>query len=91
MGNNDLPAVIDYMTDTTRTSQIYYIGFSMGCTMFFALMASQPQYNAKVKLMVGLAPVALNGRLRTPFGELILPYLPTILVSGAPGGVLGTL
>ncbi|XP_014260704.1 lipase member K-like [Cimex lectularius] len=53
----DLPAHIDFVMEKTKATQIYYIGHSMGTTMFLQLMSSKPEYNAKIKKAVLLAPV----------------------------------
>lgn len=58
IGNYDLSAMIDYVLETTGQEKLHYIGHSQGTTSFFALAASQPEYNDKIKLMVALAPVA---------------------------------
>ncbi|KAL1114766.1 hypothetical protein AAG570_007590 [Ranatra chinensis] len=58
MGYYDLPAVIDFMLAKTNHSQIYYVGHSQGTTQFYAMAATRPEYNAKVKVMSSLAPIA---------------------------------
>ncbi|PSN34645.1 Lipase 3 [Blattella germanica] len=59
----DVTAQIDHILRTTNQSQVYYIGMSMGTTLFFALMSERPEYNQKVKLMVALAPIAYFDRM----------------------------
>lgn len=58
IGNYDLPAVIDYILDNTGKEKLSYVGHSQGTTIFFACMASRPEYNDKITLMIALAPVA---------------------------------
>nr|XP_045622185.1 gastric triacylglycerol lipase-like isoform X4 [Procambarus clarkii] len=77
MGSLDLPAVIDYILATTRHEQLYYIGHSMGTTIFFACMATKPEYNSKVKAMFGLGPVATVGHVTSPI-KYLAPITSTI-------------
>jgi len=58
MGQYDAPAMIDYILNTTSQEQLYWIGHSMGSTMFWVMMDDHPEYNAKVRLMHALGPVA---------------------------------
>ncbi|KAG8260639.1 hypothetical protein J6590_092468 [Homalodisca vitripennis] len=73
MGRYDLPAVIDYILQVTGHQQILYIGHSMGTTMFFVLCSSRPEYNAKVRYMAALAPVAYMGHTTSPL-RYLAPY-----------------
>ena len=58
MGVYDLPAVIDYTLNYTAQKSLYYVGHSMGSTMFYVLMSVKPEYNTKIRHMVALAPAA---------------------------------
>ncbi|XP_044729301.1 gastric triacylglycerol lipase-like [Chrysoperla carnea] len=51
---------------TNQTGNILYIGYSMGTTTFFALMASKPEYNRYVKAMFALAPVVYVNHMKGP-------------------------
>uniref|UniRef100_A0A1B6G3S2 Partial AB-hydrolase lipase domain-containing protein n=1 Tax=Cuerna arida TaxID=1464854 RepID=A0A1B6G3S2_9HEMI len=73
MGRYDLPAVIDHILQVTGHQQILYIGHSMGTTMFFVLCSSRPEYNAKVRYMAALAPVAYMGHTTSPL-RYLAPY-----------------
>jgi pimeloyl-ACP methyl ester carboxylesterase len=66
MGVYDLPAEIDHILTNTSVKNIHYVGHSMGSTMFYVLMSSKPQYNAKIRHMVALAPVAFLRNTRSP-------------------------
>lgn len=37
---------------------------------FWVVMSQRPNYNSKVKLMVGLSPVAFTGNIRGPITKL---------------------
>lgn len=69
MGIYDLPAVIDYVLGQTGEDNLYYIGHSMGTTMFYVLTSSLPQYNAKIRLMTSLAPIAYMGFVKSPLSK----------------------
>ncbi|XP_046665250.1 lipase 1-like isoform X2 [Homalodisca vitripennis] len=47
MGNYDVPAMIDYILAESGQDQLFYVGHSMGTTMFYVMCACRPQYNAK--------------------------------------------
>uniref|UniRef100_A0A1B6M7U3 Lipase n=1 Tax=Graphocephala atropunctata TaxID=36148 RepID=A0A1B6M7U3_9HEMI len=65
MGYYDLPASIDYILNVTGHSQLFYIGHSMGTTMYFVLGATRPEYMDKVQAMVAMAPVAFPWNIRS--------------------------
>lgn len=49
MAYYDLPATIDYVLKVTQVEELYYVGFSMGTTIFWAMMSDRPEYNHKVR------------------------------------------
>jgi len=57
MGQQDLPTMINYVLHLTRQEKLTYIGHSMGTMTFWIMMNSRPWMNAKVRLMIGFAPV----------------------------------
>lgn len=69
MGYYDLPATIDYILNKTNEKQVHYIGHSQGTTQFFAMASTRPEYNAKIRHMSALAPIAFldhtRGTVRT--------------------------
>jgi predicted alpha/beta hydrolase len=67
MGVYDLPAVIDYTLHNTAQKSLYYVGHSMGSTMFYVLMSMKPEYNAKIRHMIALAPVAFLRNTKSLF------------------------
>ena len=56
MGKYDIPAVINYVLAKTGRSTMSYIGHSMGCAMLFICMIEHPELNAKIDVMIALAP-----------------------------------
>jgi len=73
MGRYDLPANIDYMLAQSGAQKIFYIGHSMGTTMFFVCMTERPEYNDKITLMSAFAPVAYTEHMISPL-RLIAPF-----------------
>ncbi|XP_043787685.1 gastric triacylglycerol lipase-like isoform X1 [Apis laboriosa] len=91
LGIYDIPATIDYIIHQTNCKQIFYIGHSQGTTQFWVAMSQKPDYNAKIKLMIGLAPVAFTGNLRGPITKLAkLTYMGvmnlTSIMNHVPAG-----
>ncbi|PSN34671.1 Lipase 3 [Blattella germanica] len=80
MGIYDLPAEIDYVLKITNQQQVYYVGHSMGTTMFYVLMSMKPEYNAKVRHMTSLAPIAYMKNVQSPLVKF---------ASYFPGGQIG--
>lgn len=66
MGYYDLPAMIDYILEATGHTSLYYVGYSQGTTIFWVLTSERPEYNAKVRSMVSLAPIAFLANQRSP-------------------------
>ena len=60
MGKYDIPAVINYVLAKTGRSTMSYIGHSMGCAMLFICMIEHPELNAKIDVMIALAPVGTS-------------------------------
>lgn len=71
MGYYDLPAIIDFMLNETRAPNITAIGHSRGTTMFYVLGSTRPEYNAKINLMISLAPVWSLRNTQPPILNLI--------------------
>ncbi|XP_046394222.1 lipase 3-like isoform X1 [Ischnura elegans] len=74
MGYYDLPAEFDYVLSLTGQPKLSYVGFSMGTTMFFAMGASRPEYNTRIRSMHAFAPVAFVGKMKSPI-KLLHPFL----------------
>lgn len=71
MGVYDLPASIDYILSLTRQRTLYYIGHSMGTTMFYVMASTRPEYNSKVRLMISLSPVAYMGHIKSSIFRML--------------------
>ncbi|XP_064072778.1 lipase 1-like [Vanessa tameamea] len=80
-GVYDLPAIIDKILELTGSKKIDAIGHSQGNTIFYVLGSSKPEYNAKVNLMIALAPVGYLHNIGSPLSDIfsIFPKLNKIL------------
>jgi pimeloyl-ACP methyl ester carboxylesterase len=72
MGTHDVPAEIDHILGTTGQDKLYYIGHSMGTTMFFVMMSQRPEYNEKIHAMIAFAPVAFFTASKHPVVHSVL-------------------
>ncbi|KAK4821208.1 hypothetical protein QYF61_015776 [Mycteria americana] len=66
MAMYDLPAMIDFVLQKTGQKQIYYIGYSQGCTIAFIAFSSMPELAQKIKMFFALAPVVTIKHARSP-------------------------
>ncbi|VVC24410.1 Partial AB-hydrolase lipase domain,Alpha/Beta hydrolase fold [Cinara cedri] len=84
IGKYDLPAAIDYILSESNTSQLHYIGYSMGTTVFFIMASERPEYHIKIRSQISLAPVAYMSNSRSiinyiaPYGKYVNAMLQTI-------------
>ena len=78
MGTQDLPAVIDYVLQSTSRRNLSYIGFSQGTAIFFVMCSLRPEYNAKIKQAVLLAPVAWITDTPYPFMDILARNLDVL-------------
>ncbi|XP_046395142.1 lipase 3-like [Ischnura elegans] len=77
MGMYDLPAEIDYVIAQTGEEHMFYVGHSMGTTMFYVMGALRPEYNSKIRAHFSLAPVAFMDGVRSPM-RLLAPFVNQI-------------
>lgn len=80
IGFFDLPACIDYILSKTEESKLQYIAHSQGTTAYFVMMSERPEYNDKVEMMHGIAPVAFLSNLVSPPIHTLLICLPVLKV-----------
>ncbi|XP_046599064.1 uncharacterized protein LOC107221024 [Neodiprion lecontei] len=78
IGVHDLPAMIDYVLDTTHEKQVVYMGHSQGTTAFYVMAAERPEYNDKIKVMFSLAPVAYMSNLFSPMLRIAATFTNTL-------------
>lgn len=81
IGIYDLPATIDYILNKTGYSDMYYIGYSQGTTVFFVMATERSEYNAKIRGMCCLAPIAFLSNQRSPLLKCVVPLHIVMKVS----------
>lgn len=81
MGMFDLPAMIDYVLNSTDFKKLHYIGHSQGTTSFFVMASQRPEYNDKILLMNALAPVAYMEHLPSRLTRAMSLLQPILEVS----------
>ena len=67
----DLPTFVDFVLEKTGSSTVGYVGHAMGADVMFGLMASNPEYNSKIKPFVALAPTVQSSR----YNEVMIPFI----------------
>ncbi|XP_048005619.1 lipase 1-like [Leguminivora glycinivorella] len=77
-GVYDLPAVIDYVMNSTGLPKVNYIGHSQGTTDFFTMASLKPDYNAKIQLSVHLAPVVFWKNFGIPVLKFLAPSVNSL-------------
>lgn len=80
LGRYDIPAVIEYILAKSGQQKISYIGFSLGCAMFFIAMIHQPELNSKIEMMIALAPATTIANTRSSI-RYLGPYVRLFEVS----------
>uniref|UniRef100_A0A646QF92 Lipase n=1 Tax=Hemiscolopendra marginata TaxID=943146 RepID=A0A646QF92_9MYRI len=73
MAKYDIPSMTDYIIKKTGFKKIQYIGHSMGTSVIFALLSSQPDYD-KIASVHALAPVARVDHAKSPFVRFFAKY-----------------
>lgn len=71
IGLIDVPEMLDYVLDKTNQTDLFYIGHSQGTTAFFVMCSERPEYNAKIKMMHALAPVAYMNNAISPIIRVV--------------------
>uniref|UniRef100_A0A8C8SBR5 AB hydrolase-1 domain-containing protein n=1 Tax=Pelusios castaneus TaxID=367368 RepID=A0A8C8SBR5_9SAUR len=56
MAMYDLPALVDFILQKTGQQNLYYVGYSQGCTIAFIAFSVMPQLAQKIKIFFALAP-----------------------------------
>jgi lysosomal acid lipase/cholesteryl ester hydrolase len=78
-GKYDVPAQMDLITRVTGKQDMFYIGHSMGTTMFFVMNNERPEYRERIKAMFALAPIARVDHMLSPI-YLIAPFVDEVSV-----------
>jgi lysosomal acid lipase/cholesteryl ester hydrolase len=82
MGKYDLPAVINFILTTNGNPEgkLSYIGYSMGASMFFVAMITDPDLNTKIEVMIALGPAVSLAHIASPVIRAIAPFVKYIEV-----------
>ena len=80
MGKYDIPTAVDYILKETKTEKLYYIGHSMGTTMFWVALNENPSLKEKIALMIGMGPVAKVQYMISPL-RFLAPFIHEAEVS----------
>lgn len=73
LGHYDLPAMVDYILRVTGQKKLSYVGFSLGCTVFYVGANLRPELNDKVEVMISLGPTARVKGMDNVF-SLVAPF-----------------
>ncbi|KAH6924809.1 hypothetical protein HPB50_025536 [Hyalomma asiaticum] len=82
IGRFDVAAAIDLVLSTTGASNLALLGFSQGFTSSLVLLSTNPDYNAKINLLMGYAPVANASHTGYPASPLV--FLSDLLLEKPP-------
>ncbi len=75
MAKYDLPAMVDFILNTTGHKQISYVGHSQGTTIAFAGLSISKDLQSKINLFVALAPVANASHMTSALRLLAPPQI----------------
>lgn len=73
MGLYDMPASLNYVLKVTRQKKLSFVGYSIGCTMFFVAMITHPELNERVDVMFAFAPTSTLADFRVTPVRTFLP------------------
>ena len=71
IGFYDLPAMLDYVLNCTKTEKLFYVGHSQGTTSLLVLLSSRPEYNDKIIQGHLMAVSAFRNALPMEFDEIL--------------------
>lgn len=80
MGMSDVPQMIDYVLEQSGEEALFYIGHSQGTTDFYVMTSQRPEYNAKIRAMFSLAPIAYMNHMTSPLMKLLAFFDGTVEV-----------
>lgn len=78
IGENDLPAMINFVLLNTNQPSLHYVGHSQGTTSFFVMASQRKEMNAKIRTMHAFAPVAFMSNLKSPFLRMLAPIVDSV-------------
>lgn len=81
MGFYDIPALIDFVLNSTGEDALFFVGHSLGTTVYFIMTSDRPEYNEKIRLSIMLAPVIYNSHLFNPVARIVGEFVDVERVS----------
>ncbi|XP_075250394.1 lysosomal acid lipase/cholesteryl ester hydrolase-like [Convolutriloba macropyga] len=90
MAQYDLPAIVNYVIDTTGRQKIFYVGHSQGTLMAFLQMSEDLTLQDKIETAFMLTPVYSLTSMKSPLKYLLQAaynagkYLPSIRLGPTP-------
>jgi lysosomal acid lipase/cholesteryl ester hydrolase len=75
----DVPAMVEYVLQETRSSQLAYVGFSQGSTQGFASLFSHQKLHSKISLFIALSPALKCSGLSSFWLQKLLQTFPQLL------------
>ncbi|KAH9520186.1 hypothetical protein Btru_060235 [Bulinus truncatus] len=70
MAKYDLPAMINFVLNSTAVDQVYYVGHSQGTTIAFAEFSENQELASRIKHFIAMAPVAQVWNAKSPSDQL---------------------
>ena len=64
---------MDFILEKNGEKKLSYIGYSLGCAIFFIGANLEPSLNGKIEVMIGLGPTATVTKLDNIF-KFIAPF-----------------
>jgi len=82
MGKYDIPAVIHFILaeNGNPEGKLSYVGYSMGVSMFFVAVITDPDLNSKIEVMIALGPAVSLAHIASPVVRTIAPFIKYIEV-----------
>ncbi|XP_054166027.1 lipase member J-like [Oppia nitens] len=87
----DITTAIDHVLRVTNSNNIAYIGYSLGTTIMFQLLASKPIYSKIIKPFISLGPFVYLGHIRSPLLRATMIFQSFLISKPKPMGRLGSL
>ena len=66
IAKHDLPAFVNFIRNTTSNQKLAYVGHSMGTTVMWYAMATNPEFiHESVSIFIALGPVSKTGNIHS--------------------------
>ncbi|XP_028168964.1 lipase 3-like [Ostrinia furnacalis] len=84
---SDLPAIVDFVLNNTEQQKLSHIGWSLGTTGVYVLGSERPEYAAKFRVSISLAPICyMHHSPAQVLAALTAPLvMPALALTGTDG------